>query len=51
MDGFGFVLGDALTDVVHGPEIVLRRGVALLGGEAVPANRFGFVLGDALPMS
>ena len=32
MDGFGFVLGDAPPDVVHGPEIVLRRGVALLGG-------------------
>ena len=43
------IVGDCAAVGVHDPEIELRAGVALLGGEAVPSNRLGVVLGDALP--
>ena len=33
---------------VHDPEIGLRDGISLLGGEAIPAHRLGVVLGDTL---
>ena len=34
--------------VVHEPEIGLRLGEPLFGGEAIPAHRLGVVLGDTL---
>ena len=41
-------LGDTEAVVVVEPEIELRVGVALFGGEAEPAHGLGVVLGDTL---
>ena len=40
------VLGDTVAFGVHEPEIKLRVGEPLFGGEVIPAHRLGVVLGD-----
>ncbi len=42
------ILEDTLTILVPKPEVVLRTGLALFGGQPVPAHRFGEVLEDTL---
>ena len=46
--GFDVVPRHALTGAVHESEVVLRDGVSLLGGQAVPPDGFRVVLRDAL---
>ena len=41
------ILQDAPALVVHEPEVGLRAGDTLVGGETVPADRFGIVLRHA----
>ena len=36
-----------LAGVVHEPEVELRSGDTLIGGQAVPAHRFGVVPGNS----
>ena len=45
--GLGGILRHASALVVHPPEVALRAGVALLGGAAVPRDRFGGILRHA----
>jgi hypothetical protein len=35
------IAGHALTFLVHGAKVVLGAGISLLGGSAIPLNRFG----------
>ena len=42
------ILEDAAAVGIHGSEVGLRKGVALLGGQAEPAHGFGLVLEDTL---
>ena len=44
---FGKILRHAAAVLVHGPEVVLGKGVSLFGGLAVPPHRLNVVLRDA----
>ena len=48
-DSLGIVFGNTVAAGVHDPEVELRIGVALFGGQPVPAHGFGIVLEDAPP--
>lgn len=48
LDRFLLVLSDAVANVIHEPEVVLRLRMALLGGFCVPLDGFCFVLSDAV---
>src|ERR1700691_2977260 len=48
--GLHIILWHTLAKVERTAEVVLRTGISLLGGFAVPANSLGVVFLDALPV-
>ena len=42
-NGLSVILWDAFAGAVHDSEVVLGGGVALLGGQTVPDDRFGII--------